>query len=1437
MVLNNEAMPFIAVFEKLELENSLRDIFINTTVNHIKILKHQHKIEINLGSSAIISNDHIKALEKRICTLIPGIKKAEITLMFPREDLNLLTATEIHERITADWDEVLEKTSHSSPLASCILKECSWELKEHELIIKISQSCYFYVKKRNFKILIEKNIESITNLKLKVSWVETDLLLESKSEHLLQEAIENTLALSCNVPPLVNDEGKDVLPQVIGKSIKEPAITIKSINEEVTQAVIEGQIIAVDAREIKNNRYIVSFDITDLTNSMTVKFFIKKDIFEADVQDRIKKGSCFRVRGRVEFDTYMRERVIMAKDIVQIGDFRSRRVDTAKEKRVELHLHTQMSRMDATHSAKELVGQAAKWGHRAIAITDHGVVQSFPEAAAAGKKNNIKIIYGLEAYIVDDLGVVVQSPKKQTLQDTCVVFDLETTGLKPGQNKITEIGAVKIRNGTIIDEFQSFVNPGVRIPEKIVKLTGITDEMVKSAPPIEPVLLKFLEFIGDSFLVAHNASFDMGFIRHFAEELNVVISNSVVDTLGLSRMLLGHLRNHKLNTVAQDLGVSLENHHRAVDDSKATAEIFQHFIKMLTEKEITHLRDINRFVGGKIDVKKLKPYHAIILAKTQAGIKNLYQLISKSHIEYFFRTPRIPKSEILKHKEGLILGTACEAGELYQAVLQNHPEDAIEQIINFYDYLEVQPLLNNQFMIEKGIVASREDLENINKRIIALGERYNKPVVATCDTHFLNPEDEVFRRIIMKGQGFSDADNQPPLYFRTTHEMLEEFAYLGEEKAYEIVVTNTNTIADAIELVKPIPEQTFAPSIEGSEETLMSITYDKAKEIYGEPLPEIVQERLDREINSIIKNGFAVLYIISQKLVWKSLEDGYLVGSRGSVGSSFAATMAGITEVNPLSPHYICLNKACKYSDFDSEVVVSFAGGSGCDMPDKNCPKCGEKLYKEGHDIPFETFLGFDGDKEPDIDLNFSGEYQPKAHAYTEELFGSSHVFRAGTIGTMAERTAFGFVQKYLDEKDVIATRAETTRLIQGCTGIKRTTGQHPGGLIIVPNDNDIHNFSPIQRPANDMKSTTTTTHFDYHSISTCLLKLDILGHDDPTIIRMLEDLTGVDATNIPLDDPKTMSLFTSTKALGISPEDIGSPVASLAVPEFGTKFVRQMLVDTKPTTFSELIRISGLSHGTDVWLNNAQDLVRAGTAKLAEVISTRDDIMVYLILQGVEKGQAFKIMEDVRKGKGLTEEYEAAMIEAKVPRWYIESCKKIKYMFPKAHAAAYVMMAFRIAYFKVYYPECFYATYFSIRAKGNFNYSLMCKGKEKVQYEIESLEETQTLTTKEKDTLTVLEVVREMYARGINFVPMNPYKSDATKFLVTPDGILPPLNSLQGLGDTVAYNILRARDEGEFLSLEQFRERTKASKTIVALMKENNMLPGIPETSQLSFF
>jgi len=1021
-----------------------------------------------------------------------------------------------------------------------------------------------------------------------------------------------------------------------------------------------------------------------------------------------------KVRGEAQYDKYARELIIFAYDIMETQ--KTERQDDAAKKRVELHLHTQMSAMDGVSSVKDLVRRAAKWGHPAVAITDHGVVQAYPEAYEAGKKNNIKIIYGVECYLVSDSAAIVYNPSDTTLDGDFVVFDIETTGLNASTDRIIEIGAVKVSRGKITDRFSTFVNPKIPIPDKIVELTGITDEMVKDAPEIEEVLESFLNFSKDCVLVAHNAQFDTGFIKVNAGRYNKPFQYCILDTLELTRALFPELKRHRLNVVAKHLNVKLENHHRAVDDAGATAEIFIKCMDMLRQREITYIRDINSALAGDKDIKSMDSYHAVILVKDQAGLKNLYKIISESHLKYFYKKPRVPKSLYMQYKEGLMIGSACEAGELYRAILEGKSDEELSRIVKFYDYLEIQPLGNNQFMVDSGRLESIQDLKNINKKIVNLGEQYNKPVVATCDVYFLDPQDEVFRRILMAGQGFADADNQAPLYLRTTDEMLQEFEYLGQEKAYEVVVENTNKIAEMIEFVKPIPDETFPPEIPGAEEEIQRLSISKAVEIYGDPLPKIVKDRMDKELNSIIKHGFSVMYIIAQKLVWKSLSDGYLVGSRGSVGSSFVAFLAGITEVNALPPHYVC--PKCKNSEFITDGSV----GSGVDMPDKNCPKCGTKYNKDGHDIPFETFLGFDGDKEPDIDLNFSGDYQPIAHKYTEELFGEGHVFRAGTIGTIAEKTAYGFVKKYLEERGKVVHNAEINRLVKGCTGIKRTTGQHPGGVMIVPRKNEIYEFCPIQHPADDPDSSIITTHFDYHSISGRLLKLDILGHDDPTVIRMLEDLTGVNAREIPIGDSATMSLFTSTEALGVSPEEIGSEVGTFAVPEFGTKFVRQMLVDTKPKTFAELVRISGLSHGTDVWLNNAQDLVRAGTATLSEVICTRDDIMLYLIYKGVPAKQAFKIMESVRKGKGLKEEDEAIMRENNVPEWYIDSCKKIKYMFPKAHAVAYVMMAFRIAYFKVHYPTAFYTAYFTVRAD-DFDAELMTHGVERVRSKIKELE------------------------------------------------------------------------------------------------------------------
>ena len=1060
----------------------------------------------------------------------------------------------------------------------------------------------------------------------------------------------------------------------------------------------------------------------------------------------------------------------------------------------------------------------------------------------------------MEAYLVDDLTEIAQGAKDQTLQDTYVVFDLETTGFSPIQDKIIEIGAVKVEQGRITERFSTFVNPKIPIPFKITDLTGITDDMVMDAEPVEEVLPKFLDFVGDAVLVAHNAGFDVSFIEQNCRYQEIEKEFISVDTVALARVLLPTLSKYKLNVVAKALNISLENHHRAVDDAQATAEIFVRFVEMLKDREIFTLKELNHFGSMNPDaIRKLPSHHAVILAKNETGRVNLYRLISMSHLQYFSRMPRIPKSEFLRYRDGLIIGSACEAGELFQAVLNGKSEEQIAKLVNFYDYLEIQPIGNNRFMIASDRVSnvkSEEDLRDLNRKIVRLGEKFCKPVVATCDVHFLDPEDEVYRRIIMAGKGFSDADEQAPLYLHTTEEMMEEFSYLGAAKAHEVVIENPNKIADMIEKIAPVRPDKCPPVIENSDQTLRDICYKKAHEMYGDPLPDVVTERLERELHSIISNGFAVMYIIAQKLVWKSNEDGYLVGSRGSVGSSFVATMAGITEVNPLSPHYYCPH--CHYSDFDSEEVRAFAGGCGWDMKDKDCPVCGHPLVKDGFDIPFETFLGFKGNKEPDIDLNFSGDYQSNAHKYTEVIFGKGQTFRAGTIGTLADKTAFGFVKNYYEERGSRKRNCEIDRIVQGCTGIRRSTGQHPGGIIVLPHGEDINSFTPVQHPANDMNTDIITTHFDYHSIDHNLLKLDILGHDDPTMIKTLEELInsdamdneydGVenvfDARDIPLDDPKVMSLFANTEALGITPDDIdGCPVGCLGIPEFGTDFVIQMVVDTKPKTLSDLIRISGLSHGTDVWLNNAQTLIQEGKATISTAICTRDDIMTYLINKGMDSELSFTIMEKVRKGKGLTPEFEESMKEAGVPDWYIWSCKKIKYMFPKAHAAAYVMMAYRIAYCKVNYPLAYYAAYFGIRADA-FSYELMCQGKEKLAYHIREYKSRQDrLSKKEQDTMKDMKIVQEMYARGLEFMPIDIYEAKATKFRIVDGKLMPPLSSIDGMGDKAAEAVEQASRDGRYLSKDDFRQRTKASKTVIDKMSELGLLSDLPESNQLSLF
>ena len=1116
--------------------------------------------------------------------------------------------------------------------------------------------------------------------------------------------------------------------------------------------------------------------------------------------------------------------------------------------------------MDGVSEAKDIVKCAYKWGHPAIAITDHGVVQAFPDAnhvwedlwkaekakrkeagdASPDKQDFFKIIYGMEAYLVDDLQEIVTGERGQDFSAEFVVFDIETTGFSPVNNRIIEIGAVKVSGGGISDRFSSFVNPDVPIPFEIEKLTGINDSMVMGAPFIEEVLPEFLAFCKDAVLVAHNANFDMSFIKENALRQNIRRQFTYVDTVGIARILLPHQAKHTLDAVAKTMGVSLENHHRAVDDAEATAEIFVKFISLLKEAGADTLAKVNAMGDSSPDIiKRLPSYHAIILAENNLGRENLYRLVSESHLTYYSKRPRVPKSFLMKHREGLILGSACEAGELYRAILDGKPESEIARIVSFYDYLEIQPLGNNKFMVESERIPSinsMEDIMDINRRIVALGEEFNKPVVATCDVHFLNPEDEVYRRIIMSGKGFADADNQAPLYLRTTEEMLEEFAYLGSDKAEEVVITNTNRIADRIDVMAPVRPDKCPPVIPDSDKTLTDICYNRAHELYGEELPKIVKDRLEKELHSIITNGFAVMYIIAQKLVWKSVEDGYLVGSRGSVGSSLVAFMAGITEVNSLSAHYRCSN--CFYYDFDSPEVKAFAGNAGCDMPDKNCPVCGKPLVKDGFDIPFETFLGFKGDKEPDIDLNFSGEYQSKAHKYTEVIFGSGQTYRAGTIATLADKTAFGYVKNYYEERGSRKRTCEINRIVGGCTGIRRSTGQHPGGIIVLPMGEDINSFTPVQHPANDMTTDIVTTHFDYHSIDHNLLKLDILGHDDPTMIRMLQDLTGIDPTQIPLDDPKVMSLFQNTSALGITPEQIdGCPVGSMGIPEFGTEFVIQMLLDTKPQCLSDLIRISGLGHGTDVWLGNAQTLILEGTATISSAICCRDDIMIYLINQGVDSALSFTIMESVRKGKGLKPEWEAAMKEKDVPDWYIWSCKKIKYMFPKAHAAAYVMMAWRIAYCKINYPLAYYAAFFSIRASA-FSYEIMCQGQKHLESVMADYKRrSDTLSKKEQDSFKDMKIVQEMYARGYEFVPIDIFSAHSRNFQIVDGKLMPSLNSIDGLGERAADAIVEAAKDGAFLSKDDFRQRTKVSKTVIDLMDSLNLLGDLPESNQISLF
>ncbi|NSE51954.1 PolC-type DNA polymerase III [Coprococcus eutactus] len=1508
-----EAKLFFEVFPELNMDKELSSLFEDTMIEKVVMKQAERQLIISLLSKHLISRPKIVQVEDIICGhLFRG--RGYKVIIDDRYELssqyNTRTLTEVYK------DSILYDVEKISHVGYRLLKRAEWYYSDDIITLAMEDSKLSKSHSIGIKKYLEETYKKRFGMDIKVGfdYTESDKeMLRRANEQKMKLEIEAILSnvhedadltldgKSVDKKKLVGEGKKDAPaekkapaqdekpketfaarrkkytsndPDVFyGRDCEGELVKISTLVDGIGEVCIHGQLIKMEEKVLRNGKTLFICNITDFEDTIAFKIFASEDDVPV-YKDELKEGSFYRLKGVPLYDTFSKElNIASVRGIKHIPDFRVPRVDTSLEKRVELHMHTVMSEMDSVVDIEKIVKRANDWGHPAIAITDHGVAQAFPIAAhAKGMKDGFKLIFGCEGYFVDDLKNLVINPKGQDLNTEYIVFDIETTGLSQKKNKIIEIGAVKVKDGEEIDRFSEFINPEEPIPYSIEQLTSITDEMVMHAPTVDVILPKFLEFCGDDIVVAHNAAFDTGFIKKNAKDLGMKFDNTIMDTMTLSHVLLPELGKFTLDRVCKALNVKNEHHHRAVDDANATAKIFVKLYEMLVERGVKTVENVNELGSASDDtIKKGRTYHGIILAKNEIGRVNLYRLISEAHVRYFNRRPRMPMSMINKYREGLILGSACEAGELFRAVVDDAPDEEIARLVNFFDYLEIQPIGNNEFMTrKKENPCTIEDLQNYNKRIVELGRLFNKPVVATCDVHFLDPEDSIYRAIIMKSKGFEDAVNQPPLYFRTTEEMLAEFEYLGSEKAREVVITNTNLIADMVEYMDPVRPDKAPPIIENSDETLTNICYEKAHKIYGPDLPEVVVERLERELHSIISNGFAVMYIIAQKLVWDSNDHGYLVGSRGSVGSSFVATMAGITEVNPLSAHYIC--PECHFVDFDSELVKSYSGMSGCDMPDRDCPRCGHPLIKEGHDIPFETFLGFKGDKEPDIDLNFSGEYQSCAHAYTEVLFGKGKAFRAGTVTTVADKTAYGYVynyfkdlakdearaeatamgdltqkeiEKYVDEKAIVTKRScEMERLAIGCTGVKRSTGQHPGGMIVLPRHEEIYSFTPIQKPANDMTTDVVTSHFEYHSIDHNLLKLDILGHDDPTMIRRLEDLTGLDATTIRLDDPDVMALFHGTESLHITPEDInGIPLGSLGVPEFGTDFAMQMLIDANPQNFSDLVRIAGLAHGTDVWLGNAQELIKSGQCTISTAICCRDDIMVYLIHMGLESGTAFQIMENVRKGnvaKGKCakwEEWKEDMKAHGVPDWYIWSCQKIKYMFPKAHAAAYVMMAWRIAYFKVNYPLQYYAAFFSIRASA-FSYEMMCFGKEKVLYHINMIQsiDKNKRTAKDEDKLKDLKLVLEMYARGFEFMPIDIYVADDIRFQVIDGKIMPSLASIEGMGEKAAKQLKDAAGKGRFISKEDLQAHSKIGKSAIDKLSELGILDGMPDTNQLTF-
>ncbi|MEN2009937.1 PolC-type DNA polymerase III [Staphylococcus hominis] len=1291
-------------------------------------------------------------------------------------------------------------------------------------LVKAFQKCGFDIDKVIFETDDSNRDEDLASLEAHI---------QEEDQQSAKEATEKIEKIKAEKAKQQDNNGSSVEKCQIGKPIHVENIKpIETIIEEEFKVAIEGVIFDINIKELKSGRHIVELKVTDYTDSLVLKMFTRKNKDDLNHFKALSVGKWVRAQGRIEEDTFVRDLVMMMSDIEEIK--KTPKQDKAEEKRVEFHLHSSMSQMDGIPNISAYVNQAAAWGHKAIAVTDHNVVQAFPDAHSAAEKNGIKMIYGMEGMLVDDGVPIAYKPTDRNLKDaTYVVFDVETTGLSNQYDQIIELAAVKVKDGEIIDKFERFSNPHEKLSETIINLTHITDDMLVDAPEIEEVLTEFKEWVGDAIFVAHNASFDMGFIDTGYERLGFGPStNGVIDTLELSRTINTEYGKHGLNFLAKKYGVELTQHHRAIYDTEATAYIFIKMVQQMKELGVANHKDINKKLSNEDAYKRARPTHVTLIVQNQDGLKNLFKIVSASLVKYYYRTPRIPRSLLNEYREGILVGTACDEGELFTAVMQRDQSE-VEKIAKYYDFIEVQPPKLYQDLIDRELIRDTETLYEIYDRILKAGESTGIPVIATGNAHYLFEHDAIARKILIASQPGNPLNRStlPEAHFRTTDEMLDEFHFLGEDKAYDIVVKNTNELADRIEKVIPIKDQLFTPRMEGANEEIRELSYTNAKKLYGDDLPQIVIDRLEKELDSIIGNGFSVIYLISQRLVKKSLDDGYLVGSRGSVGSSFVATMTEITEVNPLPPHYICPH--CKTSEFFDDGSV----GSGFDLPDKMCETCGGELIKEGQDIPFETFLGFKGDKVPDIDLNFSGEYQPHAHNYTKVLFGEDKVFRAGTIGTVAEKTAFGFVKGYLNDQGIHKRGAEIDRLVKGCTGVKRTTGQHPGGIIVVPDYMDIYDFTPIQYPADDQSAPWMTTHFDFHSIHDNVLKLDILGHDDPTMIRMLQDLSGIDPKTIPVDDKETMQIFSSPASLGVTEEDILCKTGTFGVPEFGTGFVRQMLEDTKPTTFSELVQISGLSHGTDVWLGNAQELIRSGICDLSSVIGCRDDIMVYLMYAGLEPSMAFKTMESVRKGKGLTDEMINAMKANDVPDWYLDSCLKIKYMFPKAHAAAYVLMAVRIAYFKVHHPLYYYAAYFTIRAS-DFDLITMIKDKESIKNTVKDMySRYMDLGKKEKDVLTVLEIMNEMAHRGFKMQPISLEKSQAFDFIIEDDTLIPPFIAVPGLGENVAKRIVEAREDGPFLSKEDLNKKAGLSQKIIEYLDDLGSLPDLPDKAQLSIF